>query len=115
MRLKRRVIIWTAIAIAMLACGSKPNLPGVTMLYAQVGSTRTLQWTADPAASIYTVQLDGVTIGNPTTSSQAFTVPANGAHTFTVTATNTPSGQTATVTYPIVVGQPAVPSGFVIK
>jgi hypothetical protein len=55
-------------------------------------ATKTFAWDARPvneSVSSYTVRLDGVTIGNPTGTTQQFTITTTGTHVLTVTATNT--------------------------
>jgi hypothetical protein len=106
MRLKRRVIIWTAIAIAMLACGSKAVLPipvpGVVTLTAQtVPISLLVQWTytnlpagAPLPGTTFTVTLDGATVATASGDTErspfsaTISVPSLGPHTIAVTTSN---------------------------
>lgn len=78
-------------AALILAGGGWPR-KRVTTIYAQsLPITKTVVWDPNPATdqvTLYTVTLDGTTIGTPTTPSQQFTVTTAGAHTLTVSATN---------------------------
>jgi len=53
--------------------------------------TRTAVWDANPVSenvTNYTVTLDGVVVGNPTSTSQSVVFTTAGAHVLTLTATN---------------------------
>jgi hypothetical protein len=79
--------------------------------------TKTLAWNPNAVGDAvinYNVSLDGTSIGNPTSTSQAFTITAVGPHTLSVSATNQwGTGPSTLLNFTVVL--PGAPSGLGIK
>lgn len=118
MKLKYKIGFVVLILAAIFSCThvGPVTLPtGTVTLEAQsLPITKTLAWDASVNATSYTVTLDGTVIGNPVTTSQAFSIPTLGVHTFTVTASNL-FGTSASATLTVNVVLPTVPSGLKIQ
>lgn len=119
----KRIAIVCLVALGLVACSlfvTKPPIPvpGVVTVYAQtLPVTKTLAWDANAAADAvtnYTVKLDGVVVGTPTTPSQAITFAAVGPHTLTVVAVNV-WGVSAPATLTVNVVLPAAPANLRIQ
>lgn len=94
-RTLRLFVVLLAFTPACAACATSRNVPGVLVLEAQtLPLMRTLTWKAPAvdatheAADSYTVSLDGVVVGTPTTLTQVITFATLGPHTVSVTAMN---------------------------
>jgi hypothetical protein len=78
--------------LAVVACATFWPRATVWTVYAQtLPITKTVAWDANPAGDgvlSYTVQLDGVTVGSPTVTTQTVTFTTAGAHVLRVSATN---------------------------
>lgn len=92
--MRSRTILLLLLVLAAMACATfwpRPT-PVVWTIYAQsLPVTKTLAWDANPpgdAVLTYTVQLDSVTIGTPTGTTQLVTFTTGGAHVLRVSATN---------------------------
>ena len=102
--------LWLLLGICLLtSCGGN-----AFVLHAQsLPITKTFLWDANPASegvTSYTVRLDGVAIGTPSTPGQTFTITTAGPHTLSVTAANLWGvGPTSSLAFTVVL--PSAPSG----
>lgn len=115
------ILLLLFIAACAVAVHPPVPLPGVFVLYAQtLPITKTATWNAPivdathAAADSYTVRLDGIVVGSPTTTTQAVTFTTNGAHTVTVTATNQ-WGTSGPLALSVLVAPPNTISGLTLQ
>lgn len=114
----KRYLILAALAVGILIGACIHNIPsmptgplGVIVLEAQtLPITKTFAWDDnDTSITNYTVTLDGVVVGNPTTKTQPVTFTTFASHTVSVTATNI-WGTSAPFTATVLVQPPTAPS-----
>ena len=111
--LTRGLLAWLVIGLCAIGASSCAGAAGIAIVAAQsLPVTKTLAWDPNPVAEgvlHYTVTMDGVTVGSPTTTTQAVTFTTPGAHTLTVSATNQwDTGPASTLLVTVV-----IPSGTV--
>ena len=120
----RRIIITVSILVALVACSflfPKPPIviPGVIVIEAQtLPITKNLAWDQPDeiinSVTSWTVRLDTIVIGSPTTKIQPFTITTLGPHVLTVVANNIWTSSAPT-TLNINVVAPSAPTGARIQ